>query len=241
MNEKTAGAVADEIKAMGRKSLALQANVANSKQVDRVVREAVGEFGKIDILVNDVGGGTSAKRRTAATPPPTARRFVDIDEADWDATFELNVKTQFLMCRAVAPYMMEKRSGKIVNIGSWLGHRPGNIQLFAYSVAKGAVLHFTRLLATELAEYNINVNCVSPGDVLTPRIEQRFRERIEADPAFAGKTPGELFTDVIKTRTALQRLQTPEDMGRTVAFLASEDARNITGHIIFVDGGQVMP
>ena len=175
LNGETAATVADEVRDMGRRSLAVQADVTDSEQVARVVQETMDTF------------------------------------------------------------------GKVVNIGSWLGHRPGNIHLFAYSVAKAAVLHFTRLLATELAEYNINVNCVCPGDVLTPATQRGFELRIQSSPELAGKTPHELFTEMIKPRTALKRLQTPEDMGRTVAFLVSEDARNITGHILFVDGGQVMP
>jgi len=166
---------------------------------------------------------------------------VNIEEDVWDGIFELNVKTQFLMCRAVVPHFLKQESGKIVNIGSWLAQRPGNTQLFAYSVAKSAVLHFTRMLATELADHNINVNCVCPGDVLTPAIERGFEQRIQSSPELEGKTPRELFTEIIKPRTPLKRLETPEDIGHTVAFLASEDARNITGHSFFVDGGQVMP
>lgn len=241
MNGETASTVADEVRAMGRRSLAIQADVTDSGQVDRVVRETLNTLGKIDVLVNNVGGGGVPRHRTGAAPPRIARRFVDIDEDVWDSTFELNVKTQFLMCRAVVPHFMEQNSGKVVNIGSWLGHRPGNIQLFAYSVAKAAVLHFTRLLATELAVYNVNVNCVCPGDVLTPAIERAFEQRIQSSPELAGKTPHDLFTELIKPRTPLKRLQTPEDMGRAVVFLTSEDARNITGHLFFVDGGQVMP
>ena len=247
-NGENASIVANEIKAMGRDSVGLQADIADSGQVEDVIGMVKESFGGIDILINNVGGG-DVERRGGSTVPRSSprraasgpRRFVDIEEEVWDGTFDLNVKTQFLMCREVVPHFMAQGSGKIVNIGSWLGHRPGNIHLFVYSVAKAAVLHFTRLLATELAEYNINVNCISPGDVLTPKIEQRFQERIDADPELAGKTPHELFTDVITPRTAFKRLQTPEDMGRTAVFLASEDARNITGHIIFVDGGQVMP
>lgn len=241
MNGETAAKVADEVRAIGRKSVAIQADVTDSKQVDRVVQETMEAFGKVDILVNNVGGGGAARRRAGAPPARVARQFIDIEEDVWDSTFELNVKTQFLMCRAVVPHFLEQESGKIVNIGSWLAQRPGNTQLFAYSVAKGAVVHFTRLLATELAEHNINVNCVCPGDVLTPAIERGFEQRIKSSPELEGKTPRELFTEIIKPRTPLKRLQTPEDMGHTVVFLASEDARNITGHSFFVDGGQVMP
>lgn len=234
-NAKT---VAGEVKALGRKSLGIQADITDSKQVAKVVQDTADTFGKIDILVNNVGGGAARSRTGAALPRAT--RFIDIDEETWDKTFELNTKTQFLMCRAVVPYFIKQKSGKIVNIGSWLGQKPGNPQLFAYSVAKAASIHFTKMLAIELAEYNINVNCVCPGDVLTPAIERGFQMRIQSNPELAGKTPRDLFTELIKSRTPLKRLQSPEDMGHAVVFLVSEDARNITGHILNVDGGQIM-
>ena len=96
-------------------------------------------------------------------------------------------------------------------------------------------------LATELAEHNMNINCVCPGDVPTPATARGFEQRIQSSPELEGKTPRELFTRIIRPRTALKRLQTPDDIGHTVAFLVSEDARNITDHLFFVDGGQVMP
>jgi len=239
LNEDAARKVAGEVEAIGRKSLAIKADVTDSKQVGRAVRETMDTFGEIDILVNNVGGARAVQGLTGV-PPGTRRQFIDIEEAEWDMFFEVNVKTQFLMCRAVVPHLMEKRSGKIVNIGSWLGQRPGLIQLFAYSVAKAAVVHFTRLLATELAEHNINVNCVHPGDVLNPTKERMFTQRIQADPDAKGKTPEDLFMEIAGPRRPIKRLEKPEDIGHAVVFLASEDARNITGHSLNVDGGQVM-
>jgi len=232
MLEDNAQKVAAEVKALGRKSLALQADVMDNNQVIRVVQKAVDTFGKIDILVNNVGGGGPAKHQ--------ARHFVDITEEAWDYMFALNVKTQFLMCRAVVPYFLKQKSGKIVNIGSWVGQRPGNIKLFAYSIAKAASIHLTRLLATELAPNNINVNCVCPGDVLTIQTSKAMEAMIRSKPELAGKTPVEFFTEWVKPRTPLQRLQTPEDMGHAVVFLVSEDSRNVTGLMLNVDGGQVM-
>ena len=92
----------------------------------------------------------------------------------------------------------------------------------------------------ELTEHNINVNCVCPGDVLTPVIERAFNRAIEANPANRDKTPEDLFTEVAGPRTALGRIQSPEDMGNAVVYLASEDAQNITGQALYVDGGQTM-
>jgi|TARA_Y100000310_G_scaffold345704_1_gene468528 meso-butanediol dehydrogenase/(S,S)-butanediol dehydrogenase/diacetyl reductase len=238
LNGDTAAKVADEVVALGRKSLAIQSDVTDSEQVGQTVQEIIDSFGQIDILVNDVGGGVRGKR-PRTRPAGSRQTFVDIDEDVWDRTFELNAKTQFLMCRAVVPHFLKQESGKIVNIGSRLAVIP-DPQLFTYCVTKAAVVHFTSLLATELAPHNINVNCVCPGDVLTPNIARIFERAIENNPDAKGKTPEEMFLDIAKPRIPMQRLQTPEDMGNAVVFLVSEDARNITGQALYVDGGQVM-
>ena len=238
LNGDTAAKVADEVKAMGRRSHAIQSDVTDSEQIDQAVQEIIDTFGQIDILVNDVGGGVRAKR-PQARPPGTRQTFVDIDEDVWDRTFELNAKTQFMMCRAVVPHFLKQGSGKIVNIGSRLAVIP-DPQLFTYCVTKAAVVHFTSLLATELAPHNINVNCVCPGDVLTPNIARMFERAIQNNPEAEGKTQADMFLDIAKPRIPMQRLQTPEDMGKATVFLVSEDARNITGQALYVDGGQVM-
>jgi len=236
MNEDTAGKVAGEVKEMGRQSLAVKADVTDSTQVDRAVQETIDTFGKIDILVNNIGGGVRVK----STKPREERaglRCVDTEEEAWDKTFDLNAKSQFLMCRAVVPHFVKQESGKIVNIGSRLAKQI-DIPLSIYSVAKAAAVHYTKHLAAELANHNINVNCVCPGDVLTPKIEAIFERIAQTNPDAKGKTPEELFMQVAGPRMAFNRLQTPEDMGRAVVFLASEDARNITGQALYVDGGQ---
>ncbi len=238
LNGETAARTAAELEAAGHRSLALEANVTDAADVERAVAEVLGTFGKIDILVNDVGGGVR-QRRPEGKPRGEPLTFIDIDEEAWDGTFELNAKTQFLMCRAVVPHFIGRRYGKIVNIGSRLAVIP-DPALFTYCVAKAAVVSFTRNLAMELTEHNINVNCVCPGDVLTPVIERAFNRAIEANPANRDKTPEDLFTEVAGPRTALGRIQSPEDMGNAVVYLASEDAQNITGQALYVDGGQTM-
>ena len=218
--------VAEEVKKMGHRSLAIKADVTDNQQVDQAVQKAIDTFGKIDILVNSVGGGS-----VAIAP------FLKLEGAEWDRTFELNLKSQVFMCRAVVPHFIKQGSGKIVNIGSRLA-RLIDIPLTVYSAAKAAVVHYTKHLAAELAPHNINVNAVCPGDVLTPKIEVAFARMAQTNPEAAGKTPEELFLQVAGPRMAFKRLQTPEDIGRAVVFLASEDARNITGQALYVDGGQ---
>lgn len=236
MVEETAARTADEIKAMDRKSLVINADVTDNTQVDRAVKEAADAFGKIDILVNDVGGGARV-RSSKPREERTGLRCVDSEEEEWDKTFDLNAKSQFLTCRAVVPYFLKQGGGKIVNIGSRLAVQV-DIPLSIYCAAKAAVVHYTRHLALELAGHNINVNCVCPGDVLTPKIEKGFELAIQNNPDAKAKTPEEAFLQVAGPRMAFNRLQTPEDMGRATVFLVSEDARCITGQALYVDGGQ---
>jgi NAD(P)-dependent dehydrogenase (short-subunit alcohol dehydrogenase family) len=235
-NEERARTVAGEVEAMDRRSLAITADITDAQQVDRAVRETVEALGKIDILVNNVGGGVRVKR-TKPKEERTGLRCVDTEEEEWDQTFVLNAKTQFLMCRAVVPHLLNQGGGRIVNIGSRLAKQL-DIPLTVYSTTKAAVVHYTKHLAMELARHHITVNCVCPGDVLTPNIEAAFARAAEVNPDAKGKTPEELFLSVAGPRIAFNRLQTPEDMGRATVFFASEDARNITGQALYVDGGQ---
>lgn len=237
LREETAGEIVNEVKALGRNAIAVQADATDSKQVADAVRKVVDSFGKIDILVNNVGGGGARVKRTIPKEALTGLRCVDSEEEAWDLIMDLNVKSLFLMCRAVVPHLLKQKDGKIVNIGSRLA-RQVDIPLSIYCTAKAAVIHYTNHLALELAPHGINVNCVCPGDVLTPNIEAGFRRAAEVVPESKGKTPEELFLEVAGPRMAFNRIQTPEDMGRATVFLASEDARTITGQALYVDGGQ---
>ncbi len=156
-----------------------------------------------------------------------SRRFVDMTEEEWDVNYKLTLKTAILMSRAVAPYFIKQKSGKIITIGSGGGSNRMGRKVSAYANMKIAVMDFTKELAAELAGDNINVNCVSPGNVWGPHYEQRGISR-------------EDFEHMVTPLTPLKRSQTPEDIGRAVVFLVSEDARNITGQSLHVDGGRVM-
>ncbi len=223
INRDTARKVADEVKALGRKSLAIEADVTDSKQVDRLVQETIDTFGKIDILVNNAG-----KTSSLITPVRTKSRFIDQEEKEWDQGIAVNFKTQVLMSQAVAPYLIKQRSGKIINIGAETGNNRMGGKVTPYMEMKAANIHFTKSLAAELAGDNINVNCVDPGWVWGPSYERRGESR-------------EHFEQRVAPQIPLKRSQTPEDIGDAVVFLVSEDARNITGQLLNINGGLYMP
>ncbi len=181
----------------------------DSEDVKRVFQEAISTHGPIDGLVNCVGGGL----------PLSA---LDIDEDAFDKMFDMNVKTTYRACWAVLPHMQERRSGKIVNFSSVAGRSASVLQGPHYSSAKAAVIGLTRHLAREFGAHNINVNAIAPGVVGTERILGQMSD------AQRQKT---------ETATPLGRIGSPEDIAGVVAFLASDDARHVTGVTIDVNGG----
>ena len=171
----------------------------------------------------------------------TKRGFINQEDAEWDETYELNLKTRVTMSRAVAPYFIKQRSGKIVNISSVAGKGP-RPWLMAYGAAKAADISFTKSLAAELAGDNINVNCICPGIIYTPLWEKLAAHMIDIDPnpEAKGMMPREYFDRFLVPLAPLKREQTAEDIGHAVVFLVSEDAKNITGQSLNVDGGVIM-
>jgi meso-butanediol dehydrogenase / (S,S)-butanediol dehydrogenase / diacetyl reductase len=195
-----------------------QVDVTDAGSLAALVDGALGRDGRIDILVNNAGVSKSLP-------------FVDIDEPEWDRVFDVNVKGMFLACRAVVPHMVQRRSGKIVNVASMVGKEA--IPLFVhYSASKFAVIGLTQGLAKELAEHDINVNAVCPGVVRTPLWEPLLDQLSETK----GITREAAFDEFI-AGVPLGRPQTPEDIGEVVAFLCSDRARNMTGQGINVTGG----
>jgi len=240
----------DEVREMGRRSLPVVAELTVSDEVEKAVNAVIEYFGKIDILVNNVGGTKPVPDRT------DPGRITNRSDDEWQDSYELNLKPAIIMSRTVVPYMIEMRKGKIINISSISGRLPdfGNMP---YSVFKSGVISFTWSLSRELAPENINVNCVCPGWVYTPlwergatamydRIKQAKDSGEELPERFAGVdieglTPETFWREKFVQPTApLGREQTAEDMGRAVVFFASDDARNITGQILHIDGGFVV-
>ncbi len=232
LHTETAGKVAAEVKRLGRKSLAIAADVTDNKKVIQLVQKSIDAFGKIDILVNNVGG------QSKTFFAKDSLQFVDIEEVEWDENIALNFKTQVLMAKAVAPYFIKQKSGKILNIAS-IAAKLFDPSILTYNVAKTGVIHFTGALAKELGKYNINVNCVCPGNVWTTLWEKEAEKFIQGTSEFKGMTPRECFLKYSKD-CPIERELLPEDIAHAVVFLVSEDARNITGQTLYVDCGQII-
>lgn len=216
VNITSAEKVAEEVKALGCQALAVKADVSKSEEVKRMVRATLKKFVKIDILVNNAGITRIAD-------------VVDLEEEDWDAVLNVNAKGTFLCSKYVAPHMIKRKSGKIINISSVAG-KTGSPGRVAYCSSKFAVVGFTQVLERELGKYNINVNAICPGMVWTKMQEYLDKERLAR---------GEKSYKESIASSLLGRDQTPEDIGNAVVFLASEESKNITGQSINVDGGSI--
>ena len=225
---KDAESVAAEIKTQGGRALALQGDATKEEDVDSMVRKSIETYKKIDILVNNVGGGSGGPALIIKTAAE-----------NWDRTMAITLKSTFLCSRAVAREMVKRKEGRIINISSISG-KLGESLIGPYCAAKFGVLGLTQVLAKELGRYNITVNAVCPGYVYTPGWEVLARQMKETYSSLADKTPEEIFDERVKPLTALGRPQTAEDIASLVAYLASEEAKNITGQAMNVDGGAVM-
>jgi meso-butanediol dehydrogenase/(S,S)-butanediol dehydrogenase/diacetyl reductase len=223
--------VREEVAALGAKAAALHLDVTEAAGCEAAVRKTCEELGGLQILVNNAGviGGPGFKLGLPLT---------DITEEDWDATYQVNVKGVFLLCRAALPVMQPGKWGRIINISSRAG-RDGREAIPHYSASKAAVINFTQALAREAARDGITVNAVCPGLIWSPMWEQLAALYQVKMPRLEGMTPRQVF-DHFVDQTPLKLEQTAEDIGRTVAFLASEDARTITGQALLVDSGAVM-
>ena len=217
--------VAAEVKALGRKALPMKTDVTSAADVKAMVDRVREAFGKIDIVVNNAG---------LASPPGLP--FTNNTEEDWDRTFAVNTKSVFLVCKAVASHMIERKAGRIVNIASIAGPISA-LTMPPYSVAKMGVITLTKIIAKELAPHGVTVNAICPGVLYTAFWEKLAAHIAETNPAFKGMTPRAVFDKRVSDLVPLKREQTPEDIGWAAVFLASEEARNITGVALPVDGG----
>jgi len=226
LNGKAAEKLIEEIKSLGRRGLALPADVSIEKDVERMVKESRDNFGQLDILVNNAGTGSVGL-------------IIDHTEEDWEKPMRVNLRGTFLCSRAAAKEMIPRKRGRIVNISSISG-KSGEEFIGAYCASKFGVIGLTQVLAKELARHLVTVNAVCPGYIWTPMWEEMARWFKENFPSLAGKSVQEIFENRVKSVTPLRRPQTAEDIANLVAFLVSEEARNITGQAINVDGGAVM-
>ncbi|MBN1383134.1 MAG: SDR family oxidoreductase [Deltaproteobacteria bacterium] len=245
INMDSANQVAEEVKAFGRKALVVNADVTKEENARRLVKETLDALGKIDILVNNVGAGHAEASVAGGNLTEEdwdrmySRGITSLTEGDWDRSYMANLKPGILMCKAVIPHMRAQKSGKIINISSTAGRRGGALRL-PYSAMKSAVIILTQGVALQVARFNINVNCICPGIIYTSIHEDMAKIRMRTNPKFKdAKNPREAFEGILGM-IPMGREQTPEDIGRCAVFLASEDARNITGQSINVDGGSIM-
>jgi 3-oxoacyl-[acyl-carrier protein] reductase len=203
------------IQALGRRSLFVAADVRDRGQVDAALRQVLAEFGRIDILVNNAGGDIAA-----AGGKPKPNDCLEIPEEDLHAVTDRNLIGTMHCCRAVAPGMMERREGRIVNIASVAGLFPA-MDGPIYSVAKAAIIHYTRCLAAQLRPYGINVNCISPGGTRSAR--------------FLADRP-HLTAEQLAPKGRLERLGEPEDIAKVMEFLVTDLSDFVTGQNITVSG-----
>jgi len=210
INLEKAQETANEIQGMGRRSVAIKVNVADLKDVERMVEAIVEQFGRIDILVNNAGITRD-------------RLILRMTEEDWDAVLDVNLKGTFNCTKAAIRYMSKQKSGKIVSIASVSGEM-GNPGQANYAASKAGVIGFTKTIAREFAGRGINVNAIAPGYIQTPMTD-----------AVPEKAKEEL-----KRMIPMERLGKPEDVAQAVLFLVSENSSYITGQVLNVNGGIYM-
>jgi 3-oxoacyl-[acyl-carrier protein] reductase len=204
--------VKKEIEGFGQECVIWQADIAQKKEVERMVENLSGIWGRIDILVNNAGIWTYGE-------------MGEMDESVWAETMRLNLDAVFYACNAVVPVMKENKRGWIVNVASTAAIR-GEALHSHYAASKGALISLTKSLSTELAPFGILVNCVAPGWVDTEMCEEVFR-----DPEFRRK---------VEESIPLKRIPPPEDIGGPILFLVSDLAKHITGEVLNVNGGSVL-
>ncbi|MGH7346335.1 MAG: SDR family NAD(P)-dependent oxidoreductase [Candidatus Rokuibacteriota bacterium] len=206
------------IRAAGGSAHGLVADALDAAQVAATVKRVVDEHGRIDILVNAVGGST------ILTKPAAHVDELTLD--DWQRMLHFNLTGTFLFCNAVAPVMKRQRGGKIVNLSSIAGRGVSPSSSSAYAAAKGGIIAFTRKLSFELGPFGVTVNAIAPSLTLSPRLRPRWDRMSEEDRAREA------------ARVPLGRVALPEDQARVIGFLASSDADFVTGVTIDVTGGQ---
>jgi NAD(P)-dependent dehydrogenase (short-subunit alcohol dehydrogenase family) len=201
--------VAEEIKGLGRKSLAVAAHVGRMEEINNLVHQVKAEFNRIDILVNN------------AATNPVMTQALDVEERAWDSIMNLNLKGLFFLSQAVARVMKERGGGVIINVSSVEGITPGILPV--YAISKAGVIMATKVMAREWAKYNIRVNAVAPG--LTKTL---FSKALWDSPE---------ILEVAMRRTPMSRIAEPEEMVGAIVYLASEAASYVTGQTLTIDGG----
>jgi 3-oxoacyl-[acyl-carrier protein] reductase len=211
-NQEAADNVVSEIESMGRKAIAVKADVAVLSEVNHLVNAGVDTFGKLDILVNNAGFTRPAM-------------MVKMSEDQWDQVVDIHLKGAFMCSQAAARHMKEQNSGKIINVTSVAG-LVGTVGQINYSAAKGGIISMTKSIAREMARYSVCANVISLGIVATD-----MTEKIRSD---------EKLKEIYMNRILLKRFAEPDDISPAFVFLGSDDSNYITGQLLCVDGGYGM-
>ena len=209
IDDSELNSVADEVKRLGRRSLAVQADISNKADIDNLVQKVTSEFNSIDILVNSAAMNIRAP-------------LLELREDGWDKVINTDLKGYYLCSQAVGKTMADQKRGNIINITSTAALK-ADTGMGAYCIAKAGVVMLTRVLALELAQYNIRVNAIAPYLVKT-----KFSQPLWGEPETLRQLEAEI---------PLGRLAEPSDITGSVLFLASDASAYITGQTIIVDGG----
>ncbi|HIG40994.1 MAG: SDR family NAD(P)-dependent oxidoreductase [bacterium] len=244
-SQDTTAATVQDIQSLGGEAVSLVGDITDPIKMIALRDLALAEFGKIDILVNNVGAGPKGAF-------DSADHELGLSAAIWDGLYEQNLKSVVLMSDAVIPHMKQRKTGKLIQISSIAGRASLSDKMLAqfvhpaYGAMKAALINYTQTQAELLGPYNINVNAVCPGIVYTDAWKGNAERAVKTIPEFQGQDPRTWFEGIARgdypdifDRTPLRREQTVEDIGNAVVFLVSSDSMNITGQTLMVDGGMV--
>jgi 3-oxoacyl-[acyl-carrier protein] reductase len=206
------------VREAGGADSSVRCDMRDAAAIEAMVRKVIERHGRIDVLVNNAGGGTSARPVTSDETP----------DADWLDTLNLNLTSVFRTCKAVTPHMKSQRSGAIVTVASIASRQPSNLSGVAYTAAKSGLAGLNRHLAKELGPFGIRVNAVAPGIIASERVQAKFASYSDAE------------RDAIRARVPLGRIGTVEEVASVVAFLASPEASYVHGTLIDINGGMFM-
>jgi NAD(P)-dependent dehydrogenase (short-subunit alcohol dehydrogenase family) len=214
--------LAGEIRAAGGEALSIPTDVARAEDCRNLVTRAADAFGTVDILVNN-----------AAISGPS-KLVKDLDPAEWEETLRVNLTSTYLMCHFAVPYMMEQRSGRILNISSFNGKKAVAMRV-SYAASKMGMVGLTHCLAQELGPYNVTVNAISPGPVEGERVDE-----VIALMSRSQGIPEDTYRQQLRSMSPLNTMVNAEDVTRVALFLASDYGRHMTGQDINVTAGVVM-
>lgn len=212
--------LANQLRSEGAEVLALSMDVTKRESIQEGIKKVIEQFGKIDILVNNAGVCVLGE-------------FLEQSDEERDFHFDVNIKGVWNVTKEVVPYMINQKYGKIVILSSVTGDMVADPGEVAYATSKAALVGFTKSMAREVAEYNITVNAICPGYVLTPMVENMAKQSAPENP--------QSVIDGIAKAIPLKRLADPMEIGELAAFLGCEESSYITGTQIVIDGGSTLP